>query len=155
MNTLLISMLILLLSGVAAAGSSAEVDAQPDAEMEIRGLNDEEVQAFLNNDAGAMERLWSDDLVVTNPLNKLVMKSEVLAMVKSGFLVITAYERKIEYLHIYGDTAIVAGSEAVVWGGKMPMAGKPEALRFTSIWQRQGGHWSEIARHANIIPQRQ
>jgi hypothetical protein len=48
--------------------------------------------------------------------------------------------------------AIVAGSETVVWGGKMPNAGKIEHLRFTGVWMKQGGRWQEIARHANIVP---
>ena len=52
-------------------------------------------------------------------------------MVKSGFLVITSYDRQIEYVRVYGDTVIAAGSETVVWGGKMPNAGKTEHLRFT------------------------
>jgi ketosteroid isomerase-like protein len=90
------------------------------AEQEVRQASEEEVQAFLHNDAKTMARLWSDDLVVTNPLNKFVTKQQVLGMVQSGFLVITSYERRIEYAHVYGDTVIVAGSETVVWGGKMP-----------------------------------
>ena len=123
------------------------------ADAEIRRLNTEEVDAFLHKDPKTMARLWSDDLVVTNPLNKLVNKQQVLGMVESGFLVITSYDRQIEYLRFYGDMVIVAGSETVVWGGRMPNAGKTEHLRFTGIWMKQGGRWQEIARHANIVPQ--
>ena len=124
-----------------------------EAEKELRRLNDEEVQSFLQKDPDAMARLWSDDLVVTNPLNKFVNKQAVLGMVKSGFLVITSYTRNIEYIRIYGDTAIVAGNEEVVWGGRMPNAGKTEHLRFTGIWMRQGGRWQQVARRANIVPE--
>jgi hypothetical protein len=99
-----------------------------------------------------MARLWSDDFVVTNPLNKFVTKQQVLGMVDSGFLVITSFDRQIEYLRAYGDVVIVAGREAVVWGGRMPNAGKSENLRFTAVWMKQGGQWQQIARHANIVP---
>lgn len=99
-----------------------------------------------------MAGVWSDDMVVTNPLNKFVTKQQVLGMVKSGFLVITAYERRIEYVRAYGDMVIVAGGETVTWGGRMPNAGKTENLRFTGIWMKQNGRWQEIARHANIVP---
>ncbi len=128
-------------------------EADREAEQEIRRLNGDEVQAFLQKDPKAMARLWSDDMVVTNPLNKFVTKKQVLGMVESGFLVITSYDRQIEYLHTYGDTTIVAGSETVVWGGKMPNAGKTEHLRFTGIWAKQNGRWQQVARHANIVPQ--
>jgi ketosteroid isomerase-like protein len=122
------------------------------AEEEIRRLNAEEPEAFLHKDPKTLARLWSDDFVVTNPLNKFVNKQQVLGMVESGFLVITAYDRQIEYLRFYGDTAIVAGSETVVWGGKMPNAGKTEHLRFTGVWMKQGGRWQQVARHANVVP---
>jgi hypothetical protein len=73
-----------------------------------------------------MARLWSDDFVVTNALNKFVTKQQVLGMVDSGFLVITSFDRQIEYLRAYGDVVIVAGREAVVWavGCQMPAKAK-------------------------------
>jgi ketosteroid isomerase-like protein len=46
------------------------------AEEEIRRLNSEELDAFLHKDPQAMARLWSDDFVVTNPLNKFVTKQQ-------------------------------------------------------------------------------
>ncbi len=130
-----------------------EKEGDKQAEAEVRRMNLEEVQAFLQKDPKAMGRIWSDDMVVTNPLNKFVTKRQVLDMVESGFLVITSYDRQIEYVRVYGDMVIVAGAETVVWGGKMPNAGKTEHLRFTGIWMRQKGRWQEIARHANVVPQ--
>src|SRR5690348_8723904 len=101
------------------------------AEDAVRRLSQEEVEAFVHNDPKTMARLWSDDFVVTNPLNKFVNKQQVLAMVDSGFLVITSDDRQVEYVRSYGEMVIVAGSETVEWGGKMPNAGKTEHLRFT------------------------
>jgi uncharacterized protein (TIGR02246 family) len=122
-------------------------------EEEVRRLSAEEVAAFLKNDPAAMARIWSDDLIVTNPLNRLVTKQQILDMVHSGFLVITSYQREIEYLHVYNEnTVIVAGSETVVFGGKMPITGRKQQLRFTAVWMLQGGRWQEVARHANVIP---
>ena len=144
----------LFASGQSAKSSSDKAaSTESRAEQEVRRLNAEEVQAFLQRDPNAMTRIWSDDMVVTNPLNKFVTKQQVLDMAKSGFLVITAYERRIEYVRVYGDTVIVAGGETVTWGGKMPNAGKSENLRFTAVWMKQQGRWQEVARHANIVPQ--
>lgn len=151
MKELLAFLLVLLpLYGVA---QSPPKSAAQQAEQQVRQASDEEVQAFVHNDPKAMERLWSDDFVVTNPLNKFVTKKDVLGMVQSGFLVITSYDRRIEYARVYGNTVILAGPETVVWGGKMPNAGKTEHLRFTAVWMKQHGRWQEVARHANIVPQ--
>jgi len=138
---------------VFAQCGGAQADATK-AEQEVRRLNVDEVNAFLHKDPEAMARLWSDDLVVTNPLNKFVNKQAVLGMMKSGFLIISAYDRQVEYLHVYGDTVIVAGAETVTWGGQMPNAGKVEHLRFTAIWMKQDGRWQEVARHANVVPEK-
>ena len=147
---------------LAAAGSIPALVAQQApapspqtaaAEDAVRLANAEEIQAFLDNDPKTMARLWSDEFVVTNPLNKFVNKSQVLGMVQSGFLVITSCDRHIDYVRIDGDFAIVAGAETVTWGGKMPNAGKTQQLRFTAVWKKQQqGQWQEIARHANIVP---
>jgi ketosteroid isomerase-like protein len=136
---------------IATTSPAATEDEQ--AQEAVRKLNTEEVEAFLHKDPKAMARLWSDDFVVTNPLNKFVNKQQVLGMVESGVLVITSYDRQIEYVHAYGDMVIMAGSETVVWGGRMPNAGRTEHLRFTGIWMKQRGSWQQIARHANIVPQ--
>jgi uncharacterized protein (TIGR02246 family) len=135
------------------AQTTSSMREEDKSSEEVRRLNTEEVQAFLQKDPKAMARLWSDDFVVTNPLNKFVNKQQVLGMVESGFLVITSYDRQVEYVRSYGEMVIVAGSETVVWGGKMPNAGKTEHLRFTGIWMKQNGRWQEVARHANIVPQ--
>jgi uncharacterized protein YciI len=144
----------LILAGALFA-SSQKADQAPvnAATEEVRRLNAEEVEAFIHNDPKSMANLWSNDLVVTNPFNKFVNKQQILGMVESGSLSIPSYDRRIEYVRSYGDTVIVAGSETVVWGGKMPNAGKTEHLRFTGIWMKQLGRWQEVARHANIIPQ--
>ena len=121
------------------------------AEQDVRRSSDAEVDAFLRRDSGAMARLWSDDMVVTNPLDKLVSKQTVLGLVESGVLVITEFVRQIEYLHVVGDVVFVAGSEDVVWGGKMPLAGKAQHLRFTAVWMQREGRWQEVIRHANVV----
>jgi hypothetical protein len=80
MKKALLSMMLLALT--TAAGTSAVFAQTPNpptskaspAETEVRRANTEEVDAFLHNDPTAMDRLWSEDFVVTNPLNKFVTK---------------------------------------------------------------------------------
>lgn len=145
----------LLISFAAATMINASAQApKQDAETVVRQLNAEEVQAFLQKAPDRLASLWSDDFVVTNPLNKFVTKKQVLDMVRSGVLGMDSFERNIEYVRVYGDTVIVAGSETVVWGGKMPNPGRKDQLRFTSVWMLQNRRWQQVARHANIIPQR-
>jgi ketosteroid isomerase-like protein len=121
------------------------------ATEEVARLDAAEVQAFLADDPETLARLWSDDFVVTNPFNQFVNKQQVLALVTSGVLAFAAYERHTEYAHAYGDVVVVAGSETVVWAGKIPLAGQTTRLRYTAVWARHGNEWQEVARHANIV----
>lgn len=154
MATNLAAVAIMAISGLALAGiQTAAPSKDAAAEQAVRQASDKEVQAFITKDPDAMAKLWSDDMVVTNPLNRFVKKQDVLGMMRSGFLVITKYDRQTEYARVYGETVILAGSETVQWGGGMPNAGKTEQLRFTAVWMKQKGRWQEVARHANIVPQ--
>jgi ketosteroid isomerase-like protein len=139
---------------MAALLASGQANQNRRIEEEIRQLNAQEVEALLHNDVKTLGRLWSDDFVVTNPFNKFVNKQQVLGMIESGNLAIASLDRQIEYVHIYQDTVIVAGSETATWAGKMLIAGQTSHLRITSIWMKQGGRWQQVARHANIIVQK-
>jgi ketosteroid isomerase-like protein len=156
-RTIAVALLVFLptLASGQATAARAGTGRSQRIEAEVRQLSDEEVRALMANDVKAAARLWSDDFVVTNPLNKFVTKQEVLGMISSGTLAFASYERRVEYVRVYTDFVVVAGSETVVWAGKMPNAGQTSPLRFTAVWMRQGGRWREVARHANIVIQQQ
>jgi ketosteroid isomerase-like protein len=120
-------------------------------EQKIRQVNADEVAALLRNDVKTLDGLWSQDFVVTNPFNKFLKKQQVIDLAKTGMLSFSSYDRNIEYVRIYGDTAVVAGYERVVWADKMPNAGKTSQLRFTAVWMKQEERWLQVARHANIF----
>lgn len=143
-----------MLMTLAAMIFSGQTDKDRGVQGEIRRLNAQEVEALLHNDIKTLGRLWSDDFVVTNPLNKFVNKQEVVGLIESNILAFSSIDRQIEYIRIYGNTAIVAGRETAVWAGKMPNAGKMSHVRFTAVWMKQNGRWQEVARHANIVDEK-
>jgi ketosteroid isomerase-like protein len=146
---------LLLLIAIAPLPARA-ADQSSGLEAQIRKLNAEEVQALLKNDVKALDRLWSDDFVVTNPFNAFLTKRQVLAQVGADAISFSSYERQVDYVRRQGDVVIVAGGETVGWAGRMPIAGTTSKLRFTSVWRMQGARWKEVARHAStILPKRE
>jgi uncharacterized protein (TIGR02246 family) len=87
MNKAIARALLVAVPALLALGQtmSPQTDENRRVEQELRRLNTEEPDAFLHKDAKALANLWSDDLVVTNPLNKFVTKQQILGMVESGF----------------------------------------------------------------------
>ncbi len=144
-------LIVLALLMMATVPVADQAQARNRVEEIVRQLNSQEVAALLRNDVKALDGLWSKDFVVTNPFNKFLGKQQVIGLVEAGMLAFSSYDRKIEYFHIYGNMAVVAGNETVAWAGKMPNAGKTSHLRFTGIWMKQNGRWLQVARHANIF----
>ena len=151
----LFALLLLPSMLVAQSPNSAAGRApSPAVEHAVRRANDQEVQAFLRKDVATLDALWASDFVVSNPLNKLASKEQVLGMVRTDTLAFQSYDRQIELVRAFGDMVLVMGSEQVVWAGKMPLAGRPSLLRFTGMWMPMGDRWVEVARHANVVPPR-
>ena len=138
--------------GIGSPGETRGHRAPVNWQTDLRNANDQEVAAFKARDIGALSRLWADDFLVTNPLNKVATKADVLAMVRDGVLSFKSYQRNIEHIRRYGDTAVIIGNENVEWAGKMPLAGRVLPLRFTAMWLLKGKRWLEVARHANVVP---
>jgi ketosteroid isomerase-like protein len=117
----------------------------------IRSLHSQEVEALMHKDINALRQIMSDDFVVTNPFNQFLNKQQVLDRVDAESIAFSSYDRKLEYIKLYGDTAVAAGTESIVPDKKMPGAGRTMNLRFTTMWVKQGGRWQEVARQASIV----
>ena len=121
-----------------------------DAEAIIEELDSEEAAAFLRGDAERLRHLWSPDLVVNAPHNRLMADREaMLAAVASGRLRHAELHRTVEAVRLHGDIAISMGSETVR-DEQGPLAGDPHRRRYTNIWRRDGDGWRIIARHAHV-----
>ena len=158
MKALIIFMLLLL-----GVSSWIQVSAQgrESDEGTVRKLDDQERIAALKRDIPALEKLWSEQLTVNAPNNKVVVGRRAVmdTFVHSGIINFSSFERKIEFTRLDGDFAIIMGLETLkpindaLSAGLV--AGQEVKRRFTNIWKREGGTWRIFARHANVILQRQ
>jgi ketosteroid isomerase-like protein len=133
---------------------SARSEEPRDAtESAIRALEEQERTAVLEEDVPALERLWSDQLIVNNPQNEISAdRNVVLGRVKGGLIRYSQFERRIESIRLNDGVVIVMGSETVVRKVDTPGDTRPVHRRFTNIWKKSGGTWRMIARHANVVP---
>jgi len=136
---------------VISVALTAQTGASAADEAAVRKLYEDERVAFEKRDMPVLERCFADEFVVTNPFNQFLNKQQVLQGLKSGMIALKDFERKIDYVRVYGDTAVIAGSESGIWAGKMPMAGRPFHLRITGVARKVKGQWVEVARHASMV----
>jgi ketosteroid isomerase-like protein len=122
-------------------------DQRSDWSSRIRQLEDEARQAFLAQDAARLRMLWSADLRVNSPLNRVLDREQVLDLLQRGIIHHAAYEIHIESIVRHGDVVIVMGHDVVANTPGSP----PVHRRFTNLWRGDGESWLMIARHANPV----
>ena len=144
--------LLLLLLLVEPLALRAQEAAPANAESFIRALEEQERVAVLNEDLAALERLWSDRLMVNNPQNAISPdRATVLDLVRRGLIRYSRFDRQIEAIRVQGDIAIVMGSEVIVRRAEAAAAQPAVDRRFTHVWRQSNGAWQLVARHANMV----
>jgi ketosteroid isomerase-like protein len=129
-------------------------------EQRVRALDDKERVSALKRDVPALERLWSDQLILNAPNNQVVVGRRAVldAFVHSGIINFSKFERQIEFIRADGPFVIIMGLETVQPISDAPsaglLAGRLIKRRFTNIWKNEAGTWRLFVRHANVIPSR-
>ena len=144
------SLVSMVLAGLVAPVWTEE--AMTADERAIRSLEERQTIAILTEDLATLEQLWSERFIVNNPQNGIsATRDVVIDRVRRGLIHYSSYEERIEEIRLWGDVAIVMGSETVVPKRDAIPASQPVNRRFTNIWLRSGSTWRAIARHANVI----
>ena len=122
-------------------------------EEEFKRLHSQEVAIVLGGDAAAWEKFYPEDHIVTNPFNQLLDKKAVLERVRANIIRYKSYEKKIEYLCVYKDAAVIAGVETSLPAddANRPDAGKLTSRRFTETWIKRNNQWHKVARHVSTL----
>jgi hypothetical protein len=122
-------------------------------EEQIRALDLAHADAIFRGDRARLEELLPDDHTVNHPTNRIVQeKAELLALIGSGVIRYTRFERRPEKFLFYDNLVVVMGDETVVPAPGAPNAGVVLRRRYTNGWMQQDGQWRLAFRHANNVP---
>lgn len=137
---------------IAAIGVTLAPSRESRAARDVKELSRLETvwnEAHLRGDAGALDRLWADDLIVTVPDMPLMDKSESLAFVRSGKMKFQRYQTSDLRTRVYGDAAVVTGQlERVRDSAKKEFE---DDWRFTKVYVRRDGRWQVVAWHGSHV----
>jgi ketosteroid isomerase-like protein len=138
--------MLLALTAVSAQSSLESLKNQ------LRALDQQAAKAILKRDEKLIARFFTEDSITNNPRNGQTFGSKgVIEAARMGVIDYHSFERNEESVQVYGNTAILMGSETVVWRGKDGQPGETVRRRYTNVWMKQGREWRIVARHANII----
>lgn len=137
-------------SGSPSASPSASTSPTPSSletaaslERELRSINEQYDKAILQQDAAAMERLYSEDARITESDGKVYTKAQMVARTRSGDTKFEVGRSEDVNVRVHGDTAILTGN----WIQKGKTKGKPFAgtLRYTTVYVRNDAKWQIIS----------
>lgn len=130
---------------------SVSAFAQENMDAEIRKLEKMEGEAFAKKDTATLLTLFSPQLVVNTPLNRVATFEDVLQLIRAANIDVSADEKFIEKITFVENIAIVMGYDVVKPQGAMANAGKTVKRRYTDIWMKDKKSWKLTARQATII----
>jgi ketosteroid isomerase-like protein len=140
----------LLLLAAVSAHAQRPSQSQRGVVEEIRKLDRERIQAQVNADSVALDRIYADDFIGIGPSGTLRTKKDVLADLKSGSLKFQSITTDDVRIRVYGDAAVETGLSTMK--GQDAEKVVPEENRFTRVWIRQGGRWRLVANHySNLV----
>ncbi|HEV7427494.1 MAG TPA: nuclear transport factor 2 family protein [Thermoanaerobaculia bacterium] len=114
---------------------------------EIKRLEEECRIAFLGQDLERLRQLWSENLAVNSPINRVHDRSQVLDLLEKGIIRHVSLDQHIERMERYADVAVVMGHDVV----KNAPEGPAITRRFTNVWSATNGSWQLIARQATHV----
>ena len=121
-------------------------------QAEIRRLENVEKDAVMRGDSAVLfNNLWSPEMIVNTPANRIGTVEGTKMQLRSGKLKYLSFDRNIEKITFNDNLAIVMGEEKIKPQGDQDNAGKLVTRRFTNVWKYKNKVWSIIARQATII----
>src|SRR6185369_1265421 len=153
-RTLVIAALALTVTSIASGQKqSASRDQRSSVERAIRKLDNERIQAQINADARALDRIYADDFIGVGPSGTVRTKPQVLSDFTSGELKFQSITTDEVQVRIYGNTAVETGRSTM--NGQDRGKAVPRDNRFTRVWVKRQGHWQLVLNHYSpLIMQR-
>lgn len=146
----------LLISAVAAIPAQAAEPQDPKAVL--TALDAKQKDMVARGDLIGLAALSAPGLTINAPTGRVLTRERFLAMMANGQIGAEAFERQVESVTVAGDVGIVMGSEIFTPTPQSELGrtygARPLKRRYTNVYQRQGGVWKWLARHANVVSDR-
>lgn len=134
--------------GSKSGDKSATSGAASAVEQELLKVEREWLDAYLNRDVAAIERIEADDFTITHPDGRMLTKVEQIAGLKKSAgqkdtsITFSTEETRVR---LFGDTAILTGVFVFTQKDKV------ERSRYTDVYVKRNGRWQVVASHLTLL----
>ncbi len=149
-KTFVIGVLIFTTVSIALAQTqSARRNQNTSVEQVIRQLDHERIQAQIDANAVALNRIYADDFIGIGPSGTVRTKPQVILDFTSGELKFQSITTDDVRVRVYGNTAVETGRSTMI--GQDKGKAVPRDNRFTRVWIKHGGRWRLVANHYSLL----
>ena len=145
----------ILLTMASATVVVSVVHAQTLDETGLRLADAEQMRIIVESDVEAQQDFMHPNYLINAPANRVLRKSDVVAMLGQGRMASERFARHIEGVAITGNVGIVAGHEEVEPAAGSQLADlhgtRPLHRRFINVYLFEGGRWRFLARQASVV----
>jgi ketosteroid isomerase-like protein len=139
-NVFAIAMLCLFSLCLAAGQESSKTS---NVEDQVKKHEQNWAQATVKEGAAAVDQYEADDIIDTDPSGRVTDKAQDKTDLSSGDLKFQSIELSDLKVHVYGNTAVAAGTSMVKGTYKgQDISGR---YRFTDTWVKRNGKWQAVA----------
>ncbi|HEX6732765.1 MAG TPA: nuclear transport factor 2 family protein [Pyrinomonadaceae bacterium] len=143
--------LFLILLIVVSSSFSYGQTAATSAEKDLLELNGVWAEAVTKGDGATLEKIFSDDIVVTAGNGSIRNKSEEIKDATAGtdpdFVWVRPFTTENERVKIFNDAAVVTG--LVKWAFKYKGQEVNQERRYSHFYVKEKGQWRIVAQHVS------
>jgi len=125
------------------------------SESSLRAADAEQMRIIVDGDAKTQSAFMHQNYIINAPSNRVLKKSDVVAMLAQGRMASDRFERVVEGIAITGNIGIVMGSETVRPASGSELGERFGSVdlnrRFTNVFIFENGVWRFLARQASIV----
>jgi uncharacterized protein (TIGR02246 family) len=149
-RTFVITVIALTATSIALGQKkSASKTGGSTVEQAIKQVDNERIQAQINADAAALDRIYADDFIGIGPSGAVRTKPQVLADFTSHDLKFQSITTDEVQVRVYENTAVETGLSTMIGQDKGKTV--PRDNRFTRVWVNQQGRWRLVANHYSLL----
>jgi len=141
--------LVLAAAGLSGQSNASQTKGGQSPEEIVLQMERDWTRADLTKDASTLDRILADEWTEIDYDGRTVTKSMVLADMKNGSAQITAIETGERKIRVYGNVAIVTGSDTEQSNDH----GKDTSGKYvwTDVFLNRNGKWQAIASQATKV----
>jgi ketosteroid isomerase-like protein len=147
MRRIIVMAVLVLTTASIALGQSPRANSgrRRNIEQAIRQRDHERIQAQINADTEALERIYAADFIGVGPSGAVRTKPQVISDFASGELKFQSITADDVQVRTYGNTAVETGISTM--NGQDKGKAVPRNNRFARVWVKQQGHWRLVLNH--------